>query len=222
MAGGEEVLSMPNDTIWQPVDFLFCILLKTSVDTPIIAWTVKFLRYLLTCSKQKVDPLPVIVFLHSQGAIFIEHAIKLLSQSEREQLRIFTFGGGSFIAPGTFHPDSHNYASAADFVCRFSSPNLQLLALERYYGYKEGLNDDKIIAQLALKDAMLHLDSNDLKIMEIYIKKRIKFYENEFSKISNLTILDPDPDCKFKHELKSECYQNMIHSLIQKYQNSNQ
>jgi len=33
---------------------------------------------------------------------------------------------------------------------------------------KKGLNDDKIIAQLALKDAMLHLDFNDLKVMENY------------------------------------------------------
>lgn len=67
-----------------------------------------------------------------------------------------------------------------------------------------------IIAQLALKDAMFHLDSNDLKVLELYIKQRTKHYENEFSKISNLTVLDPDPDCKFKHELNSECYQKMI------------
>jgi hypothetical protein len=160
MTKGEQVLSMPNDTIWWPIDFLLCIILKTSADTSIITWTVKFLRYLLTLAKQMADSLPAIVFLHSQGAIFIEHAIELLSQSERKQLRIFTFGGGSFIPPGKCHPDSHNYASAADFVCRFSSPNLQLLALERYYGYKEGLNDEKIIARLSFKDAIFHLDSN--------------------------------------------------------------
>lgn len=218
VAGGEQVLSMPNDTIWGPIDFLLCILLKTSLDTSIVTWTVKFLRYLLTIAKQTVDSPPVIVFLHSQGAIFIEHAIELLSKREREQLRIFTFGGGSFIASGKCHPDSHNYASAADFVCRFGSPNLQLLALERYYGHKEGLNDDKIIAQLALKDAMLHLDSNDLKVMELYIKQRTKHYENEFSKTSNLTILDPDPDCKFKHKLDSECYQKVIQNIVKKYQ----
>lgn len=217
-AGGEQVLSMPNDTIWWPIDFLLCIVLKTSVDTPIITWTVKFLRYLLTVAKQMADSPPVVVFLHSQGGIFIEHAIELLSQSERDQLRIFTFGGGSFIPPGKCHPDSHNYASAADFVCRFSSPNLQLLALERYYGYKKGLNDEKIIAQLALKDTMLYLDSNDFKVLEYYMKQRTKHYENEFSKISNLTILDPDLDCKFKHKFDSECYQKMILNIVKKYQ----
>lgn len=217
-AGGEQVLSMPNDTVWGPIDFLLCILLKTSVDTSIVTWTVKFLRYLLAIAKQMADSPAVIVFLHSQGAIFVEHAIELLSKSEREQLRIFTFGGGSFLAQGKSHPDSHNYASAADFVCRFGSPNLQLLALERYYGHKQGLNDDQVMAQLALKDAMFHLDSNDFKVMEQYVKQRTKYYENEFSKISNLTVLDPDPDCKFKHELNSECYKKMIQSIVKKYQ----
>lgn len=217
-AKGEQVLSMPNDTIWWPIDFLLCIILKTSADTPIITWTVKFLKYLLTLAKQKTDSPQVIIFLHSQGAIFIEHAIELLTPNERKQLRIFTFGGGSFIPPGKCHPDSHNYASAADFVCRFSSPNLQLLALERYYGYKEGLNDEKIIARLAFKDAIFHLDSNNLKVMEHYIKQRTTHYENEFSKISNLTILDPDPDSKFKHRLDSECYQKVIQQVIKKYQ----
>jgi hypothetical protein len=218
MAKGEQVLSMPNDTIWWPIDFLLCIILKTSVNTSIVTWTVKFLRYLLALAKRRADSPQVIVFLHSQGAIFIEHAIELLTQTERKQIRIFTFGAGSFIPPGKCHPDSQNYASAADFVCRFSSPNLQLLALERYYGYKEGLNDEKIIARLAFKDAMFHLDSNDLKVMEDYIKQRTTHYENEFSKISNLTILDPDPDCKFKHKLDSECYQKVIQQVIIKYQ----
>jgi len=45
------------------------------------------------------------------------------------------------------------------------------------YGYKEGLNDEKIIARLAFKDAIFHLDSNDLKVMEHYIKQRTTHYE---------------------------------------------
>ena len=217
-AGGEKVLSMPNDTLWAPVDFLTCLVLKASLDTPIIAWAVKFLRYLIAISKQAKDSPPVIVFLHSQGAIFIEHAMEFLRQEERKQLRIFTFGGGSFIAPDKSHPDSHNYASAADFVCRFGSPNLQLLALERYYGNKKGLTDNQIIAQLSMGDAMLHLDSIDSKVIEAYIKQRTKYYENEFSKIRNLTILDPDPGSKWKHTFISECYQQTIQEIIKKYQ----
>ena len=216
--GGERVLSMPNDTMWAPVDFLTCLVLKTSLDTPIIAWTVKFLRYLIASSKQAKDSPPVIVFLHSQGAIFIEHAMEFLRQEEKKQLRIFTFGGGSFLAPDKSHLDSHNYASAADFVCRFGSPNLQLLALERYYGYKKELTDNQIIAQLSMGDAMLHLDSIDTKVIEAYVKQRTQYYENEFSKIRNLTILDPDPDSKWKHTFVSECYQQTIQKIIKKYQ----
>jgi hypothetical protein len=83
---------------------------------------------------------------------------------------------------------------------------------------KEGLNDDQIIAQLALKDAILHLDSNDLKVMENYIGQRTKHYKNEFSRIRNLTVLDPDPDCKFKHKFNSECYQKVIQTTVKKYQ----
>lgn len=221
-AGEERVLSMPNDTLCKIADFLKCVFLKTSLDTPIIAWTVKFLRYLLSVAKEATNSPPVVVFLHSQGAILVEHAIELLNQHEREQLRFFTFGGGSFLAPGKSHPDSHNYASAADFVCRFGSPNLQLLALERYYERKKGLNDDQIMAQLALRDAMLHLDSLDIRVMEAYIKQRIKHYENEFSRISNLTVLDPDPGSNWKHEFNSECYQKEIQTLVKRFKSIKQ
>lgn len=217
-AGGERVLYMPNDTIWAPLDLLACFILKTSLDTPVIKWTVKFLRYLLAISKQATDSPLVVVFVHSQGAILIEHAVEVLNQDEKKQLRIFTFGGGSFLAPGKCHSDSHNYASAADFVCRFGSPNLQLLALERYHGHKNGLNDEEIIDQLANRDAVLHLDSTNLTMFEHYVKQRIKYYQGEFVKISNLTILDPDSDSKWKHAFSSECYQKTIQEVINKYQ----
>jgi hypothetical protein len=78
------------------------------------------------------------------------------------------------------------------------------------------------MAQLALKDAMLHLDSLDVRVLETYIKQRIKHYEHEFSKISNLTVLDPDFGSNWKHEFKSECYQKEIQKLVEKYQNVKQ
>ena len=43
-----------------------------------------------------------------------------------------------------------------------------------------------------MEDAMLHTDSINPQVIKAYAKQRIKYYENEFSKISNLTILDPD------------------------------
>lgn len=216
LAGGESVCSMPNDT--SPLcikDGLVCFALKFIADTPIVKWAAKFFRYLLSLSeKEEAHPL-VIIFAHSQGAIISEHALELLSEKEREKLLIFTFGGGSFIAKGKSHSDSHNYASATDFVCSLGSPNFQYLALQRYFGRKEGKSDEEVIYQLASCDAMLHLDSTDPKIMEAYTKQRVKHYEKEFVEISNITVLDPDP--MNKHKFESSCYQATLEELIKKY-----
>ena len=216
-AGDERVFSMPNDSLGKFVDFFTCCALKISIEMPIIAWTLQFLRYLLSLEKELSAPL--VVFAHSQGAIVLDHALTLLKLSERERIRIFAFGGGSFIASGKSHPDSHNYASAADFVCRFGSPNLQLLALQRYHGQKSGLSEAQVIERLVLQDAMLYLDSVSPKTIESYTKRRTKQYEKEFSKIRNLTILDPDPGSRWQHSFNSECYQRAIRALIKKYQN---
>lgn len=217
-SGGEQVLSMPNDTLGKVMDLGVCGILKVSINTPLVFWTVKFLRYLLTIAKLETNHPPVIIFAHSQGAIYIEHALELLNSQERTLLRIFTFGGGSYIPPGKSHPDSHNYASAADFVCRFGSPNLQCLALKRYYGLKNGLSERQVMQQLAYEDALLSLNSVDPKTIEIYTKSRENHYEREFSKISHITILDPDPGSDWKHEFGSECYQSTILAIIKKYQ----
>lgn len=58
MAGGEEVLSMPNDTRCKLIDLCACLLLKSSANIPIINWAVKFLRYLLALEKKKTLPFP--------------------------------------------------------------------------------------------------------------------------------------------------------------------
>ncbi len=215
---GERVLSMPNDTIWKGIDLLVCGVLKVSIDTPLVTWTVKFLRHLLALAEFEIEPTSVIVFAHSQGAIYIEHALELLSPQESQHLRIFTFGGGSFIEPEKAHPDSHNYASAADYVCRLASPNLQCLALKRYYGLKSGLNEEQVIHQLAYEDAILSLDSIDPKTIEMYTESRKKIYEKEFSQIKHITILDPDPGTNWKHEFGSECYQATVQNIVRKYQ----
>ena len=157
--------------------------------------------------------------MHSQGAIISEHAFELLKPSERNKIRIFTFGGGSFIAPGKCHPDSHNFASAADLVCSLGSPNLRFLAMQIYLGNKEGKSQEQVIYQLAFQDAMLDLDSADLKVFETYLRQRINHYNQEIGHLANVTILDPDTDCKWKHEFKSDCYQKKVKSKIDEYQN---
>jgi hypothetical protein len=135
-------------------------------------------------------------------------------------LRIFTFGGGSFITPGTCHPDSHNYASTADYVCILGSPNHQLRALERYHERKKGLSDHEIAVKFAYGDAMLHIDSTDPRIIDAFIAQRITYYENEFFELRALTILDRDPDQRWKHTFKSDCYQRAMQAIVKKYQKS--
>lgn len=216
-ADGEVVLSMPNDSEFYGLkDFLACITLKASIDTPIVTWAVEFFRYLLHLSNQGNQQLPVIVFAHSQGAIISEHALQLLSERERQAIRIFTFGGGSFIATDACHPDSHNYASANDPVCRMGSPNYQMLALHRYYGLKQGLSMEQVIYQLAFQDAILHLDTLNDSVMETYIRLRSRYYEIEFDKMRNVTILDPSYT-SWEHGFANDCYQKVVAEIIQKY-----
>jgi hypothetical protein len=84
-----------------------------------------------------------------------------------------------FILPGKSHPESHNYASATDFVCSIGSPNLQYYALQRYYGFKKGQTERDVMRQLAMQDAIFDLDSVDHKTIELYSQKRFKYYEKE-------------------------------------------
>lgn len=218
-AGGERVFSLPNDRIfWGLSDITSPFLLKSGADTPVVHLAVKFLRYLLTSADQDPNSPAVIVFAHSQGAIICEHAIEFLEEIERQRIRIFTLGGASLIAPGKSHPDSHNYASATDWISSLMSPNLQHLALQRYYGYKNGLNLEQVIDNLALQDAMQLLDSLDPEVREVYVLQRKLHYKNEFTRIHNLTILDPDPESRWEHVLDSPCYQMQIQQIIKSYQ----
>ncbi|MBF8262846.1 MAG: hypothetical protein HW387_511 [Parachlamydiales bacterium] len=214
MAGGERVLSMQNDTRWL-LDLGDCVILKTSFDVPVINRTVKFLQYLLTLEEEEQSP--IILFAHSQGGIILEHALELLKPNITGRFRIFTFGGGSFIAAGKSHSDSHNYASAADFVCLMGSPNLQTLALKRYHALKEGLTDAQMIHDWSFLDAILELDSIDAKVRQKFIEGRIKYYQDLVSRIINLTILDPDLDSRWKHKFVSDCYQATVQKIINKY-----
>jgi hypothetical protein len=217
-ANGEEVLSLPNDSLLLGVkDAGVCISLKIGIDTPLVSWATKFLRYLLALSQKDDARPPVIVFAHSQGAIISEHALKLLNIDERQKIRIFTFGGGSFLEVDSCHSDSHNYASENDLVSSMGSPYFRSLAVHRYLGMKEGLSQEAIIKRWALDDALLYLDSVDAHVFESFMKQRISHYESLMKKISNITILDPDPNCYVEHQFCRECYQKEVKKLIEKY-----
>jgi hypothetical protein len=53
---------------------------------------------------------------------------------------------------------------------RLGSPNLQILALQCYFGRKEGLSSEQVIRQLAELDAMLDIDSLDCAVIETYTR----------------------------------------------------
>jgi hypothetical protein len=172
---------------------------------------------LATSESQENNP-PVILFAHSQGAAIAEHALALLSSQEKQKIRIFTFGGWSFIPPGVTHPDSHNYASVGDLIPRAGSFNPQFLAIRRYEGFKEGLSEEEIIRRLAFGDAIHDLDCLDPHILERYTQGRCKHYMNEFEKIRNVTVLDSES--MWEHSFKNENYQRAVHSIIENYRKS--
>ncbi|MCB1213050.1 MAG: alpha/beta hydrolase, partial [Chlamydiia bacterium] len=216
LAKGEQVFSMPNDTIDKSSDLAVCFVLKCNIDTPVVQVTAKFLRYLIYLSGQDHSDKPIVVFAHSMGAIICEHALELLKHEERQKLHIFTFGGGSFIAPEKCHPDSHNFASARDLVC-LCSPNLRTLAMKRFIGLKEGLSIEQILSKMAQEDTMLYLDTTDENVIKNFENQRKKFYQEQLKIIENVTILDPGPG--LEHSFCIDCYQNVLKLLIANYRN---
>lgn len=215
-AENEQVASLQNDQAFKGAKEVgVAILLKMGIDTPIVNNAAQFLRYLLSVSESQENNSPVIIFAHSQGAAIAEHAIALLSNDEKQKIRIFTFGGWSFIAPGAAHPESHNYASVSDLIPRIGSFNLQYLALRKYEGLKEGLSLEQIIRHLAFGDAVHDLDCLDPHILEKYTQDRCKYYANEFERISNVTVLDSGS--MWEHSFNNESYQAIVHSIIDKY-----
>ncbi len=212
---GEQVLSMPNDTLGKFQDIKVCGVLKINIDTEIVSLAVKFFRYLLSLSNDDPSNPPVIIFVHSMGAIISEHALELLNHEERQKLRIYTFGGGSFVASDKCHPDSHNYASAADRICLIGSPNDRTLAMRCYLGLKEGLTQEQLICRWAEEDAMLYVDSMHIHVIEGFESQRRKYYEQQLARISNVTIVDAGNT--IEHSFSNDCYQNIVKAIILKH-----
>lgn len=214
-AEDEEVLSLCNDRFLQGLKEVgVAILLKIGIDTPIVKNAVLFLRHLLALSEQQNNS-PVIVFAHSQGAAIVEHALASLSREEQRKIRIFTFGGWSFVTPDAAHPESHNYASVGDLIPRMGSFNLQYLAIRRYEGFKEGLSIEEIISRLAFGDAIQDLDNFDTRIIEKYAQDRSKYYQEEFKRISNVTVVDSET--LWEHSFKNDSYQAIVRMKIEQY-----
>jgi hypothetical protein len=59
-----------------------------------------------------------------------------------------------------------------------------------------------------MRDALLHIDSLDSSIIQKYANERVHYYEQEFEKLANVTVLDPDFGCNWQHGFDNKCYQN--------------
>lgn len=213
-ASGEQVLSMPNDqNLWGFWNFIPAIIQKGSFDTSAVELAVKFFHYLIDLSNQDPEHPPIIIFVHSQGAIIAEHALEHLKIDERKRLRIFSFGGGSFINPNKCHPDSHNYASASDPITRATSYSFQDAGLFYYYLARKGKTHEQIIELLIERDVMLFSDSVNFLKPKIWFEARKKYYEEIFD--MHISIVPPDHF--IEHEFKNNCYQMIIKDIIKKY-----
>jgi hypothetical protein len=219
-AEGEQVLSLPNDrSIWTLGNLITAIAQKGLLGTAVVNLAVRFFRHLINLSDEDTAHPPIIIFVHSQGAIIAEHALEHLKDEERKKLRIFTFGGGSFISTHKCHPDSHNYASASDLISQGGAPNQQNLALALYHGAKKGESQETVINRLALRDAILCFNSHEDALVstekfETWIQKRKVYYVNEIQKLE-ITILEPG--CHLEHSFKNNCYQNVVQVLVGRY-----
>ncbi|MBN4066788.1 hypothetical protein JYU14_01745 [Simkania negevensis] len=214
-AENEQVVLLQNDqTLKGTKEFGVALLLKMGLTTAIVQNAIQFLRYLLAVSERQGD-VPVIIFVHSQGATIVEHALTSLSHQEKQKIRIFTFGGWSFILPGIAHPESHNYTSISDLIPRLGCYNLQYLAMRKHEGLRDGLTSEEIVWRLAYGDATRDLDCFDAQVIKKYAQERCQYYRKEFERISNVTVLDSDNI--WEHFFNNENYQTVLRSIVNKY-----
>jgi hypothetical protein len=218
IAENEQVFSLINDTKGKVKDIFECGRQKLSKETTIVKFAAKFFELLIKISEQTPDKPPVIVFVHSQGAIIANLALALLSQANRSRIRIFAFDGGSLIAPGKAHDETHNYFSEADIIPRIGSIQLAQLIIRRHEKQKQGLSEEEIIDCLISEDADYYLETTELKALAAFYRERKKFYQEEFDKISNLSVLEQSEDGGYwEHSLAVPCYQRKLQEIIQQY-----
>jgi hypothetical protein len=218
LAENEQVFYLINNTKGKVKDIFECGRQKLCKDTTIVKFAAKFFELLIQLSDRETDKPPVIVFVHSQGAIIANLALDLLSQANRRRIRIFAFGGGSLIAPGKAHDETHNYISEADIIPRVGSIQLAQLIIRRHE--KQGLSEAEIIDCLVSEDADYYLETTETQAVAAFYRERKKFYQEEFSKISNVSVLEQsiDATCGYwEHSFVVPCYQKKLKEIIQLY-----
>lgn len=218
LTGDEQVWSLINN---------FCLLgngsvlqaakQKLSIDTQIVRYAARFFQLLIRLADKNSSQTPIVVFLHSQGALIGNLALERLSESERPRLRLFTFGGASFIPPGKSHSESHNYISIKDRVPQ-AVEEFALMALRLYQGHKAGYTVAQILEQLIGEDTALYLDSTDPHIISAFSQQRRALHEQAIQKVANVTVLDQTSSWFCEHCIDIPCYQDKMKEIIRNYQ----
>ena len=218
-AGGEFVWSLINDTkIWPIGDVVESLFFKVGLESKVVKMTVKFFKFLLKLSHDEPNHPPVIVIAHSQGAMISELALQHLTRKERQELRIFTFGGWTFIPAEMCHQDSHNYFSPYDLVAKGGSPRIGLFLLQLKEGEKRGLKTTDTIEELITDDQHKYLDTQHPSTIEEFRRQRREYYKELLNTVSNVTLLQESIDGPFEHSFSQGCYQKILEELIKKYQ----
>lgn len=70
----------------------------------------------------------------------------------------------------------------------------------------------------AREDSILYLDTIEARVIQIFEKKRVAYYEELLEKISNVTILDSGPE--YEHSFCNDCYQKEVETITEKYKKS--
>lgn len=216
LANGEQVWSLVNDAkFWG--NLLEAVAQKLNYRSEVVKFGLQFLRFLIELSNQSPSKPPIVVFAHSQGALIVDLALDELKPEERNRIHVYTFGGAAFIPPGKAHPDSHNHFSIADVIPRIAMQDLSAVLFRLYEGKKMGYNPSQVIDQLIQEDVEIHLDSQNLVLVEEFKKQRRQHYESAFQKSQNISILDENISSFWEHSFAIPSYQQVVGKIINQY-----
>jgi len=215
---GELVWSLINDTkIWPIGDIIESLAFKVGIKSKVIHMAVKFFKFLIKLSLDGSNHPPIVIIVHSQGAMISKLASTYLSPQQRQQLRFFTFGGWAFIPPGMYHQETHNFLSPYDIVAKSGSPDISLFLLQIEEGKRRGLKESDVIEGMITEEEDFYLDTRDPATREAFRKQRRERYLQLMKKASNVTLLYEHAAGPFEHSFGRACYQKKLKEILQKY-----
>jgi hypothetical protein len=76
-----------------------------------------------------------------------------------------------------------------------------------------------MVAKWTQEDSILYLDTIEVRVIQVFEKQRIAYYEELLEKIRNVTILDSGPE--YEHSFCNDCYQNEVKVITKRYKEEN-